>query len=221
MDQEKIFDADKLQLIHPFRMILGGASGSGKSYIAFKIIRYRRLMINSAGRELNVYIYLPQDHSIEFPDFIRNDPQIHIGTGLPKFESLPHDSLVFIDDQMEHLDESVQMAWTKFSHHRRLSLMLNVQNIFYATKRGILRNISLNSTHIILTNNKRDRKQVAVLASQLSPKNSEFIIHAYNDATKLPFSYILFDLSQEQDDFLRYRTSIFPDDEFTVIYVEK
>lgn len=177
-------------------------------------------MIDSGGRELKVFIFFPENHEVDLPDFIKNDSAVTVSYGIPNFQTISEDSLIFIDDMMEDLDINIQLAWTKYSHHRRLTLILSVQNIFYNSKKGALRNISLNSTHLILTNNKRDRRQIQILAQQLSPNNSKFIVESYNDATKNPFSYLLFDMTQSQDDCLRIRTSIFPTDDCVIIYSE-
>ena len=57
--------------------------------------------------------------------------------------------------------------------------------------------------------NPRDRLQTHVLARQVSPSNVKFVIEGFEDATKHPHGYLLFDLKPETDERLRFRTKIF------------
>lgn len=83
--------------------------------------------------------------------------------------------------------------------------------------------MSLNSSHIILFRNIRDKKQISVFASQYSPKNTRFVVDSYLDATNSPFSYLLIDLSQTTPEELRLRTRIFPSDKplQNIVYKER
>lgn len=156
------------------------------------------------------------------PNAIKNDPYIHFSTGIPNFESIPSDSLVIIDDLMSSINQDLQEAFTRHSSHRKISIILNVQNLFYnGGRNGLFRNISLNCTSIILTRNMRDRRQVLSLANQLKPNNVKFVLEAYNDATVDSYSYLLFDLFQGQDDIFQLRARIMPDERPQIVYIEK
>ena len=50
---------------------------------------------------------------------------------------------------------------------------------------------------------------IRYFSRQIDPSNFKSIIDIYNKATKKPFSYLLFDLTQETPDDLRYRSNIF------------
>ena len=52
------------------------------------------------------------------------------------------------------------------------------------------------------------------------PNKSAFAVEEYKDATKKPYSYLLVDLRPEQDEDLRLRTNVFPD-ETGYVYVPK
>jgi len=71
--------------------------------------------------------------------------------------------------------------------------------------------MSLNARYMILFKNPRDVSQFANLARQMYPKTSQFVVEAYRDATREPYSYLLVDLRPEQDEELRLRTNIFPE----------
>lgn len=176
-------------------------------------------MING---EINQILYcLPPGQQIYVPDFIKNDKQIIFHSGLPDFDSLISGKgiLIVLDDLMNDITSDVMELFTRGSHHKLISCMLLIQNIFYGNNK-FFRTISLNVQIFIVMKNPRDKKQISILASQLCPDNINFVKEAFLDATKNPFSYMLFDLSQKCDDRLRLRTNIFPEDEpCNIIYV--
>ena len=55
-------------------------------------------------------------------------------------------------------------------------------------------NISLNTHYIILFENPRDSQQISTLAGQMYPGNLQFLIEAYQDATKKPHGYLFINL---------------------------
>ena len=119
---------------------------------------------------------------------------------------------------MQETDESIANLFTKGSHHRNISVVFLVQNMFHKNKH--IRTISLNSHYMVLFKNPRDASQFAALARQMYPNQSAFALEAYKDATQQPFSYLFVDLRPEQDDTLRLRANIFPG-ETQYVYVPK
>lgn len=93
-----------------------------------------------------------------------------------------------------------------------------MQNIFSQGKGR--RDISLNAHYIVCFKNPRDRQQIKFLAKQISPDNTNYILDAYNDATSVPYGYLVFDLTQTTPDLYRYRTAIFSSDKpSNIVYV--
>lgn len=93
------------------------------------------------------------------------------------------------------------------------------QNIFHQGRGQ--RDISLNSSYIVIFKNPRDRAQIQHLARQVFPENPKFLQEAYLDATSRPHGYLLLDLKQCTPDNYRVRTSIFPDDAKHYAYVSR
>ena len=108
------------------------------------------------------------------------------------------------------------MLFTKYSHHKNLSVMYLIQNLFHQGKHQ--RDISLNVHYIVVFKNPRDRAQIQHFARQLYPDNSKYVQEAYADATKIPHGYLLIDLKQETPEACRIRNCIFSD-EISYVYV--
>ena len=64
------------------------------------------------------------------------------------------------------------------------------------------------------------RVSLQILARQMYPKQWQFAVEAYKDATREPYSYLLLDLRPEQNEDLRLRTNVFPG-ETHYVYVPK
>lgn len=198
-----------VRLKAPFTLLLSGPTGSGKSCVAFKIIRYRSEIIK--GRISRVVYCLPPSQTIDTPEFIKRDKFVEFFEGIPDFESLLEGSLLILDDLMSDLSSDTMALFTRNSHHRKISVMLLTQNIFYGVSK-FFRTISLNTHILIIMKNPRDRMQISTLASQIFPENPSFLKKSYAEATRQPYSYILLDLTQRCPDSLRFRTNIFPCD---------
>jgi len=92
------------------------------------------------------------------------------------------------------------------------------QNLFY--KGGVFRTLSLNSHYFVFMKNTRDRQQIGILARQICPGNSNYIVQSYEAATKKPFSYLLADFRPDTPATLRLRSNIFPTEFPTKVYLE-
>ena len=140
--------------------------------------------------------------------------------GLPKVEEwrMNQRRLVILDDLMSEADDRVSKLFTKGSHHRNLSVMFIVQNLFGKNKEQ--RTISLNSHYLMIFKNPRDASQITHLAKQMYPGKLQYVQESFKDATSRPHGYLLLDLRQDTPDHLRLRTNIFPPEQ-QVVYVQK
>ena len=140
--------------------------------------------------------------------------------GLPKVEEWDTTKrrLVILDDLMSEADDRVTKLFTKGSHHRNISVMFIVQNVFGKNKEQ--RTISLNSHYLAIFKHPRDASQVTHLAKQMYPWKLRYVQESYKDATSPPRGYLLIDLRQDTPDHLRLRTSIFPS-QHQVVYLQK
>ena len=155
------------------------------------------------------------------PTYREFEREIEFHEGLPKssdYADDPRPKLLILDDLMrESSGATVANLFTKGSHHNNLSIIFITQNLFHKGQREI----SLNSSYIVIFKNPRDRAQIQYLARQLCPENAKFLQEAYADAVAKPYHYLLIDLKQETPENCRYRTCIFPFDEYQYVYVPR
>ena len=150
-------------------------------------------------------------------DFIKNGIISQIYDTLKSDEP----NLIVLDDQMSSCDlnqkKQTVKLFTQGSHHRNLTVIHIVQNLF--DQGSWSRTVSLNSQYIVVFKNPRDSAQINYLAQQAYPRDSKFLVESYLDATRLPHSYLVINLTQECEQWMRVCSNIFPGEE-TQIYVE-
>lgn len=151
------------------------------------------------------------EHNVEFHE------------GLPDPADYANDDrskLIILDDLMrESSNNTIVDLFTRGSHHKNLSVFFITQNLFHQGHGQ--RDISLNANYIVVFKNPRDRAQIRHLARQVYPENSRFLQEAFHDATSQPHGYLLLDLKQSTPENCRFRTCIFPSDQFCYVYIPR
>ena len=199
----------------PTTITISGPTGSGKSTFVFRLIENKAEMFRTEPEKI-YYFY-----TVWQPLFEKNlDKNITFLHGLPDsktIESISNDkhNLIILDDmQIKAMnDPYIANLFSRESHHRNLSVILLLQNLFHQGKYG--RDVSLNSHYFILFKNIRDTNQIKVLGSQLGIKNK--LENAYKDVIQDSYSYLVVDLCPSSDSNYMLRTHILPD-EYTVVY---
>ena len=123
-------------------------------------------------------------------------------------------NLLVLDDQMgsgASSSDSGSLAkfFTQGSHHRNLTVVYIVQNLFNQDK--VMRTVSLNSHYLVLFKNPRDKSQIRALAAQMYPGGGQFLNDVFVDATSQAYGYLFLDLRPETPEELRVRTNILSD----------
>jgi hypothetical protein len=95
-------------------------------------------------------------------------------------------------------DKRISDLFTKGSHHRNLSIIYIVQDVFHQGKE--MRNISLNAHYIVLFKSPRDKQQISMLATQVNPGRVQEFMRSYEDATNRPHGYLMLDLNDRHVD---------------------
>lgn len=198
---------------HPFSAILAGPSNCGKSYFIKNLLLNAKSTLSTVPNNIVWYFACWQPL---YTELLKSFPFIKFVEGLPSRlnddELLPLNkvNLVVIDDLMCDASQSpeIQHAFTKYVHHRNLSIIYIVQNLFCQGKSS--RTINLNAKYIVLFKNPRDKLQVATLARQMYPGKASFFMEAYEDATGKPYGYLVVDLNSTTPESCRLRTGMFP-----------
>ena len=115
-------------------------------------------------------------------DILVTIPNIEFVKGIPTaleqdaYFNVNKRNLIVFDDQMIDAgkDKRIVHLFTSGSHHRNLSVIYIVQNLFHQGKGS--RSISLNSHYLVLFKNPRDKLQVLTLAKQMYPGRTEFFL---------------------------------------------
>ena len=142
---------------HPFLALVAGPTCCGKSQFVKRLLESSELMIDSAPENI-VWCY--GIYQSAYDDMKRNIPNITFVEGVPSdLESTINPSirnLVVIDDLMHELsnDQRITSLFTKGCHHRNLSVIFILQNIFHRGKE--LRDMSLNCHYLVLFKSPRD-----------------------------------------------------------------
>lgn len=201
-----------LKLVHPSTVLVSGPTGSGKTQFVIRLIN--EAMFDPPPERI-VFVYSEWQRAYErlsrTVEFRREiDEAFYEGL------SARVRNLVVLDDQMSRVRDSQVLSrlFTEGSHHRNLSIIYIVQNLF--EKGRAQRTVSLNAQYMILFKNPRDKSQIAALAHQIFPRQSRFLTSAFEDATRRPYGYLLVDLRPETEEDIRLRTQIFPNESTSV-----
>lgn len=206
----------------PFTALLVGSSGSGKSFFVKDLLEN---MDHTLSRQPDQIIWCYSSYQPMYDELSKN-VDIKFYEGIPDslrdetlFPSKLH-TLLVIDDCMEIASnhEEVMKAFTMYRHHRKLSVVFLLQNIFHQGKHS--RTISLNTNYIVLFKSPRDKMQIRILAQQMFPGQTEYFLQSFNDATKDPYSYLIVDMRPECPDDLRLRSGLLPK-QWPVVYQYK
>lgn len=213
MPTERTRSTAVLPFKHPFTAICCGSTGSGKTLFVLRLVENMETMIEPPPKS-TVYYFM------EYQPVFDEYPQIDFRQGVPTVRELEEarDTLIVCDDMMMESNDAILNVFTRGSHHRRNSVIHIVQNLFNSNKN--MRTMSLNAQYLVFFKSPRDSSQFVHLARQIFPHNSRYAVEAYKLATESPFSYLLLDLRNEQDELLRLRSNVFPGEAHTV-YVPK
>ena len=206
---------DGLRFNAPCTAIISGPTGSGKTYFTLNLLKHLDEMFTESINKI-YYFYAVWQSSFE--EFM-GEQMVYLQE-LPTEERInslsngDHNLIIIDDMQITALNDAfIANLFSRESHHKNLSIFLILQNLFHQGKYA--RDISLNSHYFILFKNPRDCQQIRYLGTQLGIRNK--LRSAYEDATLLPFSYLLIDLSPKGDGTFMLRSQIFPFED-TVIY---
>ena len=146
--------------------MVAGMTGSGKTVWVQSLLQRAQTVIDQPPERI---IWCYSQWQPAYNQLLMMIPTIEFVKGIP--ESLENDynirnirNLIVIDDQMIEAgkDNRIVNLFTKGSHHRNLSVIYIVQNLFHQGKGN--RSISLNSHYLVIFKNSRDKLQMLTLS---------------------------------------------------------
>ena len=208
-------NCERFQLLHPFTALVAGMTGSGKTVWVQTLIEHRHDVIKPPPQRI-VWSYSQWQPA--YDTMIRNVPGIEFVKGIPHeldeewYFNPKINNLMVIDDQMAETsnDKRILNLFTKGSHHRNLSVIFLVQNVYFQGK--IMRTLSLNASYLVLFKNPRDKLQMMTLGKQMYPGKSSQFVQKYEAAVQRPYGYLFVDLKPNTKDECRLRTNVLPND---------
>jgi len=201
------------QLLHPFTALVGGMTGSGKTIWVQTLLENATQIIKPAPQRI-VWSYSQWQPA--YDRMSRTIPGIEFVKGIPHdidedwYFDAAINNLIVIDDQMAETsnDKRILNLFTKGSHHRNLSVVFIVQNVYFQGK--IMRTLSLNAAYLVLFKNPRDKLQMITLGKQMYPGKTEQFLRKYEAAVQRPFGYLFVDLKPTTADECRLRVNVLP-----------
>ena len=201
IDLAKSCDAVDLQ--HPFSMTVAGPSGAGKTHLIKRILESD---IISPEPKKVVWCYAEYQPLYDemkeaglIDEFVEGlDFETHVDGITP--------TLLVIDDLQDETssDSTVANLFKRGCHHRNLSVMFLVQNLYFHGKKSV--DIRRNSLYVVVFKNPQDKLQIQRFAQSAFPGKVAYIMQLYEALG--PHEYLLFDFTQEADDDVRIRTGI-------------
>jgi hypothetical protein len=197
-----------------------GATQAGKSTFIRKLLNESANMFTIPPKWI-LYCYgVEPSNADELVDSIEG---LTLNEGIPSEELINEKTanrehgVIVLDDLISAVMKSnkAESLFIMGSHHKRLTVILVSQNMFYQAKAA--RTISLNMHYMVLYRNLRDKSQIKCLAQQIFPGQVSEFMAVYNDIHKDPFNYLVIDLHPHADGEYRLRTHIFTD-ETPIIY---
>lgn len=216
-----------MRLKTPFNCIVSGASKSGKTTLVYNLLTVKNQMFTTPPEYvLFIYKYTQEIYS-QMKDNGLVTELMSIDSSDVSYETLVEKvnpfkdrqgSLIIFDDSMTDLTDKFEQVFTNLSHHQNCSIIFLTQNLFYNDR--TYRTMSLNAHYIFLMRNERDKQQISTLAKQCCPGNNTFVLQAFKDATKYPYSYLLIDFAPDSCSILKLRSKIFQSEFPYTIYLE-
>lgn len=215
--ENKKRNKNKLIWQHPFRAIVSGASGTGKTY----------WLLNQLQRKDSPFdriIWAAPGYSLEqskLENFYRNmkgNVDFVEGLDTEKIDELLNEyneeglqTVIVLDDLMYQENGYINNLFTS-GRHKNASIIELTQRLFNSNKSRTNR---LNTNYFVIFSYP-DKSEFASLARQISPNNYKQIIKAYEDITKNKHRALIIDLNThsldlkpEVKDYLKFRDTDF------------
>ena len=212
--ESKVLDA---RLQWPYTMIIGGTTGGGKSVFTSRLVKYNKEMMSTAPTRI---IWCYGEYQSLYETMVdKTDPKVEFVKGLsPELverKNLTGPTLLIVDDLADTVDgKFLASCFTRISHHRDISIILLLNNLYYRGLGHHMRDISLNAQYVVAFHSARDQGTILTLAKQMYGPKYRLLVDAYTDATTShSYGYLMICCRANTPEPLKLRTRIFPGEE--------
>jgi len=203
---------------HPFTCIIAAPSGSGKSSLAFRIIKNSKALVRNTDNQgfdsiFVVYrspqpLYQQMKNELTVPVFFfENCLPSNIANLLANFNT----PLILIDDGIsKENEEQVVQLFCRLSHHLNVSVILIGQTLF-DSKSQALRVCHRNCHVLFIFDSPRDQRSLQILVHQMIPesKKAKALLQSIQSEFSQPYAYFMFDFQKCCHPDQRFKTNIF------------
>ena len=194
MDTEnKQMQGFSVKLKCPFTMLVSGASSSGKTTFVLSLLKKRKDIFSCVSPRIYWFYKIYQDIFKDLDNAIFEKKMCTMDW--IEENDIPEGSTIIIDDMALEATEDTAKLFSVGSHHFNVNIIFICQNLF--SKNKYFRDISLNSTYVVLFKNIRDKQQISNFAKQFAPGKNKQFIDLFQEATSEPYSYVLLDNHQK------------------------
>ena len=185
-------DSRDFHFKHPTSIKVSGLTRCGKTRLVCRILEDKLIQL-FATRIIWVFSESQPDYDMIRERFPRIEFEKEWRDEI--FDSLSPEqrNIMVLDDQMVVASSSTSVAdlFTKGSHHRNLTVIYLVQNVYNQGKSQ--RSISLNSHYSVIFRNGRDASKFRTMAYQICPNDGKWLVDSFTDATSKPYGYLVLD----------------------------
>jgi hypothetical protein len=212
-------------LRHPFSLIIAAPSNSGKSTLAFQIIKHSDQLVTHPPFGLKGFDALWIIYQSAQPLYARfrqelNIPVYFLSAG--QEQTLPHElenqmkekrttaPVILIDDGITQDNQQlIRDLFCRLGHHLSVSVILLCQSLF-DSQNPTLRICHRNTKALIVFGCPRDQSSLRHLVYQMIPdrKKASAMIQAIIRELSIPYNYVLFDFHPECPPDQRVKTNI-------------
>jgi hypothetical protein len=204
--------AEPFQLKHPFRALISGSSGVGKSTFIQGVLRHLDSLCEPVPQRLYYTYYFEQPW---FEDF----PQVKfLHALLPKDVDPDYRNLIICDDLCtnKHVLSELCGWFTRGSHHQNTSIIFVTQALFLPYSEYRL--ISQNADTFFLFSMPRGAHYLETFARQVyGASGFKDFVNCYKSSMAEPYAYIVLDFSPTQRH--RIRSHILPNEQPERVYI--
>lgn len=224
MTQQSDLKVEDYRLQFPFSMLVCGSTASGKTTFTLNLVEKRKEIINT---EIEKVIYVYGEYQTIFDEIKEKDKIVNFVPNIEEAETLldpKFPTLLIFDDILtslqsdRNINDYVTRWFVQRSHHQNTAVILQIQTLFPKS----CRNISLNTTYLVLMKQIRDKTSARFISQQFSPNFPNFIPDALEQATKEGRGkFILLDLHHGSPEFWRVRSFLWPTLDMRVFFPTK